>query len=533
MGRRSTRGVTVSVAQISLLTVPLVFEKDQWREVETYSADGVHFMMTLNDFMKKRAEIESEYAKGLQRLVKPLKDELTKKMGEQKGSTYNKATIGSSVMQAWKQLLSQTENEALSTLTVAEKMNTELRKTVKNQAKENEKKNKERFDEVKKALADLQKQVITMDKLREKFEAEQKATEEARGKHEKAAKSNRPDKEVDALKADIEKKGLIASNTMETYQQSIGEFKSELQREDEDNRVKPIKAALNSYYELLVSQQPSMTGSLTSMNNVFQAIDGESDTALFITTMKTGSDLPPDYQFDEKVARDLTAKKPAGAKLATLKLSDEKDDDDIFNLPPKKARKAAADKLKLLEKDSFDYEKKRQGIDTLISVYDQKATKDPKYLQDLVSQRSATDIRIDNLGLKRHRLNCFIAQLDGTTAPEMPASLVGKTIQSPASAAPSSPERYATSPQKSSTLASPAAGAAQAESDRNSADASGEWSGRAGAGSSDSCRVKMLYDFEAAPGSQEVSAYTGEILNIMEKQDDGRNGEVKEGYIPG
>jgi hypothetical protein len=54
------------------------------------------------------------------------------------------------------------------------------------------------------------------------------------------------------------------------------------------------------------------------------------------------------------------------------------------------------------------------------------------------------------------------------------------------------------------------------------------------------CKARMLYDFEAAPGSQEVSAPAGLEFDVLEKQDDGwwkarvfLDGEWKEGYVPG
>ncbi|KAJ3038204.1 hypothetical protein HK097_003233, partial [Rhizophlyctis rosea] len=35
------------------------------------------------------------------------------------------------------------------------------------------------------------------------------------------------------------------------------------------------------------------------------------------------------------------------------------------------------------------------------------------------------------------------------------------------------------------------------------------------------CRVKVLYDFEAQPDSQELKVKTGEVLEVLEMQDDG------------
>ena len=34
-------------------------------------------------------------------------------------------------------------------------------------------------------------------------------------------------------------------------------------------------------------------------------------------------------------------------------------------------------------------------------------------------------------------------------------------------------------------------------------------------------RAKMVYDFEAAPGSQEISVSAGDVVEVLERQDDG------------
>ncbi|KAI8833720.1 hypothetical protein BC829DRAFT_407717 [Chytridium lagenaria] len=468
---------------------------DQWREVETYCNEGVHSMMNINEFMKRRAEIEADYAKNLQRLVKPYKDELTKKMADKKAASYNKALLSSTMMQGWSQLLNQTENEA----------------------------------------------------AREKG---MEATMVALDKATKNPKST--EKEQENLRLEVERKGATASSIMESYQQSMTETNNlknklyritipnildEVQKEDESSRISISKIGLVTYYELLAAQQPGIIGCLESMNNVFQLINAEYDSDLFIKMMRTGTPLPADYAFDEKVAvKDFTARRPT-----TRSRSESKDDDEtIFALPGKKGRKLAADKVKIYDKEISEAERKKQGVETLISVYEQQATKDPKYVQDLQSQKATFDVKIDNAGLKRHRLLVYIAEVDKSPAPELPSHLVGKSIQ-----VASSPDReFLSSPSRMSVNA----GTPQEESvSRQTTSAmspadNAQWGGERLSESAAAVvfKAKMIYDFEAAPGSQEVSAFAGEEVDILEQQDDGwwkgrivRNGEVKEGYIPG
>ncbi|KAJ3216573.1 hypothetical protein HDU67_009267 [Dinochytrium kinnereticum] len=492
--------------------------------------------MNINEFMKKRAEIEADYSRNLSRMVKPYKDELAKRMGDKKAGPYNKALMSSTMMQAWTQLLNQTESEAAVRNAVSEKIDTELRKSVKTKAKEYEKKSKEKFDELKKAMAELQKQVSSMEKLREKFESEKKSMEASRLALEKAQK-----------------------NSKSTEKEQESHMQKEIQKEDENTRIAVSKIGLMTYYELLAAQQPGIVGCLNAMSTVFQQINGEYDSDLLIKMMKTGTALPPDYVFDEKVVRlgmALKAINPdycIGGKRFHCQKTDVrqvkirskgffhqlmfngnrcvKDDDDaILAMPGKKGRKLAADRVKALDKDLAEAERKRQGVETLISVYDQQATKDPKYAQDLQSQKASFDIKIDNIGLKRHRLMVYIAEVDKAPAPELPNHLVGKSIQ----ASPTSPEReFLSSPSRlsmSGESSSPqffshggSVSSQRSPGDSMSPGDNPQWGGDRPSisGPPVICKARMVYDFEAAPGSQEVSAFQGEDIDIIEQQDDG------------
>ncbi|KAJ3110226.1 hypothetical protein HDU96_006791 [Phlyctochytrium bullatum] len=441
------------VSMHAVVTKP---HQDQWRDVEAYAIDGVHFMMNINEFMKRRAEIEADYARNLQRLVKPYKDELAKKMSDKKAVN--------------------TENEAVVRSAVAEKLDTELRKTVKGSAKELDKKQKEKFDELKKALAELQKQVTSMEKLREKFESEKKSMETSKLTLDKTVKNPKStEKEQDTLRLEVERKAATANSIMESYQANAAETNNlknkEVQKEDENTRIAVMKTGLMAYYDLYSQKQH-----------------------LLIKLLRTGNSLPPDYVFDEKVD----------------------DDDSIVSLPAKKGRKLAVDRVKALEKEQSELERKRQGVETLMSVYEQQATKDPKYMSDLQSQKASFDTKIDNLGLKKHRLQVYIAECDKTPPPELPANLVGKSIVA-------SPTVNSVTLERPSDTATTEVDVLRQKQSEAMVENSPQWG-------SDMpkddvlgliCKAKMVYDFEAAPGSQEMSAFAGEVIDIFEQQEDG------------
>ncbi|RKO93297.1 hypothetical protein BDK51DRAFT_51520 [Blyttiomyces helicus] len=64
---------------------------DQYPNVELYSQTGIQFLEKLNEFLKKRAEIERDYAKSLQKLVRGYKEEIAKKNTEKNAGSFQKA----------------------------------------------------------------------------------------------------------------------------------------------------------------------------------------------------------------------------------------------------------------------------------------------------------------------------------------------------------------------------------------------------------------------------------------------------------
>ncbi|KAI8842812.1 hypothetical protein BJ741DRAFT_591958 [Chytriomyces cf. hyalinus JEL632] len=537
---------------------------DQWRDLESYTSEGTELMMSINEFMKKRADIEADYAHALQKLVKPYRDDITKKLV--KAAPHTKALLDSSMGKAWQQVLNEADNIATIHFGVNDKINTELRKTIKYQSQDNEKKFKEKFDKIKKATAEFQQQVNSMEKLHDKFENDKKNMEAATAYLDKVQKNkNSTQKDIDAAKADYEKKALTASDAMAAYQKAIVETNekktrhfstflptvlNEVQTDDENFRIRATKVALMKYYELYSSVIPMYIDGLEAMSGVFEVVSAEVDSQGLVSVMKTDDEFPPaDYAFEEKaLARDGNFKRPglqkagAHARVATEPLLDTDDDESLMSQPPKKGRKLAADRVKVFDKDIGDAEKKLQAVETLLSVCNKSTSPDPKQSSELTFQKRALEIKIDNLGLRRHRLQTYIAGIDKTALPELPLKLNGKTIQILPSA--SSPVSYSggslPSPVKDSGMEIEKK-EVEKKDHRASVAGSGElntWA--APAGKSTGKKARMIYDFQAAPGSQEVSACSGDELEVLEEQDDGwwkakvfSKGEWKEGLIPG
>ncbi|KAI9334015.1 hypothetical protein BDR26DRAFT_805634, partial [Obelidium mucronatum] len=549
---------------------------DQWKELETYTSESTDLMMSINEFMKSRAEIEANYAHQIQKLVKPHKDEIAKKSA--KGGLSSKILMESSLGKAWVQILNEADNVATIHFGTSDKINTELRKTIKYQSQDNEKKFKEKFDKIRKATAELQAQVVAMEKLHDKFEYEKKNMEAAKAYHLKvSANKNSTQKEIETAKYDAEKKAIAASDAMAFYQKSIVETNekktkhftavlpailNEVQTDNENFCIRATKVALMRYFELFSTIVPMYIQGHEELSTVFQEVNADRDSELVVSMLKLDEEFPPaDYTFEEKAVEyicmffqtsSLTGRILSLPEMQTL--SD--DDDSILAQPPKKARKLAADRVKAFEKDIAESEKKKQAVESLLAVCAAKASPDPKQVSELTFQKETLEVKLSNWGLRKHKLQSFIASVDKAAPPELPAHLSGKTVQpivtspvsysaGPVLSSPTSNEgKFASSPSNATAPSATAATPGSVDAHSTTAVSGSEtsaWGGNGGSNLGGIKKVgKMIYDFQAAPNSQEISANIGDDVEVLEEQDDGwwkvrvfSSGEWKEGLVPG
>jgi hypothetical protein len=62
-----------------------------------------------------------------------------------------------------------------------------------------------------------------MERLREKFETDKRGMEAAFAVHEKLGKNSRSaEKDIESAKAEADRRALVASESMEAYQQALG-----------------------------------------------------------------------------------------------------------------------------------------------------------------------------------------------------------------------------------------------------------------------------------------------------------------------
>jgi hypothetical protein len=248
--------------------------------------------------------------------------------------------------------------------------------------------------------------------------------------------------------------------------------------------------------------------------NSFNAIDYENDSNTFIKCLKTGEEKLRDFHFSD--TQEVLKKKMAIRTVSSMEMKPETDtDEQIIAMSGKVGRKKAMEKVKSLDKEIVEVEKQRQGIESLIGAYrDMPNGKDAH--QDLLVQRGDTELKLNTLLMKKHRLNCYIAQVDNKTIPEPPA-LFGQGLSD-------SPTSYASGSRPEAQENTGVTGSSKATIDFNLPHS--RLSSNIGGFSSLNSDSKIekfivMYDFEAASESQELTMKIGEILEVVLNQEDG------------
>jgi hypothetical protein len=139
---------------------------DRWKLVEHYIENGNEVLGKLNEFIKRQAELETEYSHGMQKLIKQHRDDILRKGQDKFFGNYNIALQSTSVNVAWQTLLDKMEKISSIHSELANSLNNNLRKTVKYKSRDNMLSNKARFDEIRKSAMEISKSFDSVEKLR-------------------------------------------------------------------------------------------------------------------------------------------------------------------------------------------------------------------------------------------------------------------------------------------------------------------------------------------------------------------------------
>eukprot|EP00842_Homolaphlyctis_polyrhiza_P004770 jgi/Hompol1/5294/HPOL_001256-RA len=250
---------------------------------------------------------------------------------------------------------------------------------------------------------------------------------------------------------------------------------------------------------------------------------------------KTGDAIPADFAMSDTQESEISKKTfMKGMSKIREDKNDDQAEDQIITLPGKQGRRKAADRAKVLEKEIADVEKMKIGVENLI-LFNREKNMDSRAMTDLEEQKIGLEKRIDTLMLKKHKLLVYIASVDGSAPPNLPTPASARSITNL-----SSPSSSKLSPTVNNSSPSIASQGSAAERQSDHAVLSQSHASPSSIFPKDPviARAKVLFDFEAAPSSQEMTVKTGEVLLVYEKQEDGwwrckSESTGRDGYVPG
>ncbi|KAI3634399.1 hypothetical protein MIR68_008003 [Amoeboaphelidium protococcarum] len=417
--------------------------------IEQHSQDGLDFMNKLQDFMKKRAVIESEYAKAISKLVETSKDSLviptsipmtsaptttgdnSKKVKKQESkinavyAASNDTTIPT-LLKSWATIMEQTEQTSKVHQAAANYIENDLINALKNQVKNFDNDRKSKLNEVKNLRAEFGKVMDSLGKTKKNYETACKVADDARIAMEKASRSmtvtkaqedrlrdEASSKAKKAEEADEEFQKVLAitnSKQSQFYEKDLPKVLDGMQSIDEAG-IDFLKDMESKYVSYLVGTQlPDLTKSYNKMTESVNAVDKSADSEIFINKNKSNAPLP------EKIPYENIWEKLNGQK--------KKNEDDMLleSMSPEKAYKKAQAKVKELQKELDQAESKRSGIEVLAEAYlTTPQLADSKTLMDINNQLEDIETKIDTFRLKKYKYECFLATAEAKDLPAIPA----------------------------------------------------------------------------------------------------------------
>jgi hypothetical protein len=145
-----------------------------------------------------------------------------------------------------------------------------------------------------------------------------------------------------------------------------------IQKDDEELRITFLRASLKKYFEVISNPLPIINESIKSLASFIDNIDPSIDSEGFASSLNTSEDVPLDSEIFEFGETDRERKK---VLQGLSKFSVEKEslqDDRILLMTSKEGRKRAVERVKQLEKDKLELEKRKTSLDIVLEYHREK-----------------------------------------------------------------------------------------------------------------------------------------------------------------
>jgi hypothetical protein len=273
------------------------FSTDLWDQFElVYKRvqEGKKWCHSLSVFLKKRSELEKDYAKKLQALTKSTETEF--------GTMHS----------AWVDIKTETDNVAKAHQLFGEDIGTLIQEPIDTLLKGMVKQRRTLRDAGRKILKDLKSAEEHHSKAKTKFEQCRKKQDEAQEQYEKESFANANSAAAKKLASKVATESKSAAEADQQYTKGVQALKalqekaydSELPKildelEDlERNRMSSMKGYLEKYVELQAKIPPESQQSCTKMQNAVNAVNIGGDLDGFVAQTKTGKHKPPKVEYE-------------------------------------------------------------------------------------------------------------------------------------------------------------------------------------------------------------------------------------------
>ena len=225
--------------------------------------------------------------------------------------------------------------------------------------------------------ADLAKLMDVMERNQHSYEKELKNLD-ACGLHLKKCQKEKKEKEMDKSRMEFEKQMAAVNYSLFNYKKSvetcniakkkhyenaIPDILNEIQKQDETTRIDMSRATMVRIADTVASALPREAQLWTNFADIARKIDGSHDSLLLISSFKTNDRPPVDFNYLD--THDAFKKKQL---LYTENQFNIVDGEDLASTPPKVGKKKAAERLKSIEKEIVELEKKRSGLLSILAV---------------------------------------------------------------------------------------------------------------------------------------------------------------------
>lgn len=400
----------------------MTFGSDLWDQQEmlnNYLAGGRDQLQYVNEAIKALQAAEEEYSKSIHKIAKTLK-ESSHKLTE-KYSKFGASDLNSPIQSCIQSLILMLNDKSTRHMELSESL-LKSRKSLKEVGKGIESRNEKNWEKIKISTNELGKIIGHMESKFHSFSKELNHVDVLSSNVRKCLKEKK-EKDIEKSKSELESHITAATASYGTYRESVTAANNaklsfyshilpkvldEIEIDFNTVRTEKLKSTISEVSSLYLNVVPIETRNWETIAQISSNIDVDVESSSLALLVKTSYKFPLDFDITD-TAGDINFKKLLKADDQIEVVSAIEKTDDY-----RKGKKIIADKIKSLDLDIIEIERKKMNIDLLLLNSDT-----PEFIQ----WRELLQGKISNLLHKKHRIHSYVAKQEGKPSPIMPSIL--------------------------------------------------------------------------------------------------------------